>query len=459
MSAGSDKPLRDIAARAVDAALAAGATDAEAVVEDSRECTVRVYGGRVESLTEAGSRGLGVRAWIDGRVGYSYGSDLSDDGVARIAGGAVDAAAIADVDEFAAAPRIDGDPAEVPGLVSPSLIEASTEEKVELAKAVEAAASAAASRVRAVETSVYADEIGRQAIVSSAGADAEFEAGFAYAYTHAIATGQGDERQTGLGFGLGRGPELLDPQAIGAEAAGRAEQLLGAEKPASRTVPVVLTPTVAASFLGFIGGVLGADAVQRGRSPFASKLGERIGSGIVSLVDDGLDPEGMASAPVDGEGLARRRTTLIDGGVLSAFLHDSYTARREGGDAVSTANAARSGYRSSPGVKASNLVLTPGGLSEDELVAAAGDGVYITDVAGLHSGVNPVTGQFSVGASGLLIENGRLAGPVSEFTIASDFVSLLLNIEAIGADPRWVPFGGSVKTPPLLISRIAIAGT
>ncbi|MGI8461172.1 MAG: metallopeptidase TldD-related protein, partial [Solirubrobacterales bacterium] len=237
-----------------------------------------------------------------------------------------------------------------------------------------------------------------------------------------------------------------------------ATALLGAEKPKSRTCPVVLDTTVAASFAGLIGAVLSAAAVQRGRSPFAGRLGEEIGSSALTLADDGLDPEGLGTSPFDAEGTPRRRTPLINQGQLTNYLHDSYTARREGGDARSTGNASRAGYRSAPSVGTSNPVVEAGEGSFDELLAEAGDGVYVTDVAGLHSGVNPVSGTFSVGATGILIENGKLTKPANEFTIASDLVSMLKAVSAAADEARWVPFGGSVKTPALLIGEMAVGG-
>ena len=453
--------LEELADRAVEAALAAGAGEAEAAAQDSVGREIRVFAGEVESLSEAGERGLGVRAWIDGRVGFAYGTDLSDAGLTQIATDAVEAARVSDPDEFAAAPRPDGagpTPAGSDAFFDSQVAAMPTEEKVGIAKAVEASAREADSRVVAVETAVYVDEEVRSALRSSTGLGGEYEATFAYAYLQAIAEG-GGAKQTGLGFGLGRSPVGLDPVAIGTEAAERAVQLLGASKPASRSCPVVLDPTVAASFAGFIGGVLCADAVQRGRSPFADRLGDEIASDALALADDGTDPEGMASAPIDAEGLPRTRTALIEGGRLTAYLQDSYTARRQGDGQTSTASAARSGYRSAPSVSTSNLLIDPGSQSLGDLFAAAVNGVYVTDVAGLHSGVNPVSGQFSVGASGLLIEGGELAAPVTEFTIASDLVSMLSAVTAAGAEARWVPFGGSVKTPPLLVGEMAVGGS
>jgi PmbA protein len=233
--------------------------------------------------------------------------------------------------------------------------------------------------------------------------------------------------------------------------------MIGAGKPASRSCPVVLDPTVAASFAGLIGGALGARAVQRGRSPFAGRLGEEVASTSFALHDDGRDPAGAASAPFDGEGVPRRRTALIEGGTLRTFLYDTYTANREG--TSSTGSASRVGYRSLPSVSASNLVVAAGDLSTAELLAQAGEGVFVTDVAGLHSGVNPVTGVFSVGASGRIIRDGALAEPVREFTIAGELVAMLRAVVAAGSEARWVPFGGSVSTPPLLVAELSISGT
>lgn len=447
--------LSDTAQRAVEAALGAGAGEAEAYVARDSGREVRVHGGEVESLTAATQSGVGVRAWIGHRVGYAFGTDLSADGVEAIAARAASAAAVADEDEFAAPPA----PAEVealPGLSDPGLATSSADEVAALALAVERTALAADPRIAGVEQAVYADSSERVAISSSAGVAGEYETSSCFAYLQALAEGDGT-RETGLGFGLGRGPGDLDPEAIGAEGAERALAMIGAVKPESRSCPVVLDPTVAASFAGLIGGALGAGAIQRGRSPFAGRLGEELASPAFVLCDDGRDPQGSASAPFDGEGVPRQRTALIEGCRLRGFLFDTYTANREGG--ASTGSAARSGYRSLPAVATSNLVVAPGELTLAGLLAEAGEGVYVTDVAGLHSGVNPVTGVFSVGASGRAIRAGELAEPLREFTIAGDLLSLLGAVSAAGSEARWVPFGGSVSTPPLLIGALAISGS
>jgi PmbA protein len=195
----------------------------------------------------------------------------------------------------------------------------------------------------------------------------------------------------------------------------------------------------------------------RSRAGFAGREGDEVADPALRLADDGTDPEGPSSAPFDGEGTPTGRTGLIEGGRLLGFLYDSRTARKAGRS--TTGNASRGSYRTPPSVGTSNLIIEPGDRDWASLVANAGDGLYVTDVAGLHSGVNPVSGTFSVGASGRLVEGGELASPVREITIASDLVSMLKAVRSVGSDARWVPFGGSVKTPPLLVGEMAVSGS
>jgi PmbA protein len=448
--------LAELAAGAVERALGAGAGDAEAYATEAENREVRVHGGEVESLTAATQRGLGLRVWIGGRVGYGFGTDLSPQGLEAIAARAVEAARVADEDEFAGPGGAGGERPAAVDLSDSSRAEWSPARIAELALTVERTALEADARIAAVEQAVYFDSAERVAIAASAAAGGEYETTSCYAYLQALAEGE-DGRETGLGFGLARGPAGLDPVAIGCEGAERATEMIGSTKPASRSCPVVLDPTVAASFAGLLGKAAGADAVQRGRSPLADRLGEEVAAEAFVLHDDGLDPDGFATAPIDAEGTPRRRTALIEAGRLRTFLYDSYTARRA--DATSTGNAGRSGYRSPPGVSASNLVVSPGAASLDQLLGEAGDGVYVNDVAGLHSGVNPVTGIFSVGASGRAIRGGEKAEPLREFTIASDLISMLRAVRAAGSEARWVPFGGSVSVPPLLIGEMIVSGS
>jgi PmbA protein len=446
--------LEDKARRAVEAALASGASEAEAWAEQGTSRRIRVYEGEVESLSDAGGRGVGVRAFSDGRSGYAYGTDLSGPAVTETAEAAFEAAEVADSDEFAGLPEHCGTTS-VEGLASGALGSWSTERKVELALAVERAARERPG-VTQVENAVYSDAEGSIALANSKGFSAGYEATQAWAYASAFA-GEGSELMTGLGVGLGRDPGVLDPEAIGGEAAERALALVGARQPSSRRCPVVLDAFVAASFIGFIGSMLSADAVQRGRSLFADREGDEIAATVLALSDDATDPAGPSSSPFDGEGSPTRRTPLIEDGRLLTFLFDARTARKAGRS--TTGNASRGSYRTPPSVGTSNLTVQPGSESLEDLFGEAGDGLYVTEVAGLHSGVNPVSGTFSVGASGRLIENGEPSSPVRELTIASDLVSMLLAVRALGSEARWVPFGGSVKAPPILIAEMSVSGS
>ncbi len=264
------------------------------------------------------------------------------------------------------------------------------ERRVELALAVERAARERDPLVTNVEDTVYSDAEARAALANSNGFCESFEETQCYAFAYAFA-GDGADLMTGMGFAVGRGPDALDPEQVGHEAADRALALHGATQPASRRCPVVLDPFVSASFASIIGRTLSAEAVQRGRSLFAGREGETIAAPAFQLVDDGVHPEGLATAPFDGEGVAQQTTPLIDGGVLRTYLFDTYTANKAGRD--STGNGERGSYRTPPSVAASNLLVAPGEGEAADLLKAAGDGLYVMGVAGLHSGVNPVVRQ------------------------------------------------------------------
>lgn len=447
--------LQQAAAHAVELALEAGATSAEAYGQDERDVEIRVYDRAVESLTEAGSRGIGIRAFAsEGRSGYAFGTSLAEGDLRRIAQRAVELAQLSDPDEFAGLPGETGR-GDAVGLVAPGFGDWDTAGKVEFAIAVDAAARGHDERVSQVEQTIYADERATIAIANSDGFSDSYEQTGAYAYSSAFA-GTGDDLMTGLGLGIARGPGGLDAEAIGREAAERAVVLIGARRTESRRAPVVLDEFTAASFIGVASGALSGEAVLRGRSPFVGKEGEQIASAALELTDDGLIEGGPSSAPFDGEGSARRVTPLIAGGEIRNFLYDARTAREAG--RASTGSARRGSYRGGPGPGASNILVGAGDCSLEQLFERAGDGLYVTNVVGLHSGVNPVSGQFSVGASGIEIKDGKLAGPVREATIASDLITMLQGVRALGAERRWIPFGGSVLTPPILVAEMTIAG-
>ena len=237
------------------------------------------------------------------------------------------------------------------------------------------------------------------------------------------------------------------------DAARRATRLLGAVKPNGGRMTVVLDPYVTAQLLGIVAGTMNGEAVNKGRSLFAGRLGEQIANPLVTLVDDPTDERAYQATEADGEGLATRRNVLVEGGELQMFLHNAYSARRAG--TVSTGSAVR-GFSSTPGVGARAVQLVPGERSQEELLAAAGDGILVSSVSGLHSGVNPVSGDFSTGAEGLRISGGTLGAPLREFTIASTLQRMLLDVEAVGNDVEWLPMGAAGVS--LMIKDVSISG-
>ncbi len=442
----------DVVDRLLALAAERGADEAEVFAEQGASTRIKVFGQKVEELTAARRRGIGLRVVTGRAVGYGYASELGDEALAGIADRAVDNARVADADEFVGLPEPAA--AEPLDIHDPRLSQATESDKIRLALAVERAALAADPRVKVVEDTVVADGEVEVFLASSRGARGTYRENSCYAFAYALAEQDG-RVETGLSFAAGRALEQLDAEAVGQEAAQRACALLGSVKAPSLKGAVVLDPFVAASVLGVLSSALTAEAVQKGRSLFADLVGSEVAAPSVTLVDDGRRADGLASAPFDGEGVPCRRTPLIEAGVLRGFLHNTYTARKAG--AASTGNGVRGGYATMPSVGPTNLVLEGPTTPVADMIAAIEHGVLVTNAVGVHSGANPITGQFSVGINGVLIESGRLASPVREMTLAGDIVSMLKGIAALGDDARWSP-SGSIKTPSVTIEGMTIGG-
>jgi PmbA protein len=444
--------LLDIATRV--AGWAHDGEQVEAFVVHERETEVRAYEGAVESLTAAEAQGIGVRVVAGGRQGYAYAGTLDESVLHETLQEARDNAGFAQPDEFNGVAEPDGVTPASLDLYDEGLAGFAADDKVALAIELERATRAADPRISGIESAEYVDTILESAVATSTGVVGTTRETGCYLSAYALAEGDG-ETQTGFGFSIGRGPSVLDPAAAAGDAAERATRLLGAVKPSTTRLTVVLDPWVTAQLLGIIGHTLTGDAVQRGRSLFADRMGEQVAVADLTLVDDATDPAAFTASAIDGEGLATRPTALITDGVLGAFLHNSYTARR--GATGSTGSAVRAGFKGGPGVGAQALALRPGTRTQAELIAGIDDGFLVQDVAGLHSGVNPVSGDFSTGADGLRIRGGELAEPIREVTIASTIQRLLLDIQAVGSDLEWLPMSAAGVT--LVVADVTMSGS
>jgi len=388
----------------------------------------------------------------DGRTGSSYAGTLDDSAIAEVLAEARENAELGSYDEWAGLADPDGVPVVKQQLWDDVLVQFPTEKKIDIAKELERLATAGDSRVR-IDDANYSDGYGETAFATTNGIRAADRANSCYASVSTLAEDNG-ETQTGWAYSVGRNPTEFDLEKAGREAAERATRLLGAVKPQSKKTTVVLDPFVTAQFLSIIGSTLNGESVVKGRSIFANRIGEDVAHPSFVLTDDPTDSRAYTAAELDGEGLATRRNVLIDKGVLRGFVHSSYSARRAG--TKSTGNAIRSSVGGTPGVGCLALQIVPGTKSQDELIAAVSDGVLVQSVQGLHSGVNAVSGDFSTGASGLMIRNGVTAEPVREFTIASTLQRMLLDIVEIGADIEWLPMRATGVS--LVISDVMLSG-
>jgi PmbA protein len=428
---------------------------AEAYAGWTKRTDVKARRGEVDELAAAETRGVGVRVISEGKLGYAWAADPDPDEAGALLDAAREAAAHATEDEANVLP--DAMPFEdLPALYRSGLVEMSPEDKVSLALDLERTATSSRPEVQRVEEVSFGDAISRVALASTRGVEAEYRRTDCWCVVSALAERDG-ETQSGFAFRVAREPAELEWEAAAREGAERGARLLGGRKPATERVPVILDPWAAASFLGVLSSALSAEEVQKGRSLMANLVGETVAAETFTLVDDGRLTDGPAAAPFDDEGVPTSRTDVISGGVLRGFLHNTRTATR--GGAASTGNASRAGYRSVPGVSPSNLFVEPGPDPLEELLRRAGRAVYVQEVSGVHSGANPISGEFSVGATGLRIEDGALGEPLREMTIASTIPEVLRGIAAIGDDLRFFPGGGAIGTPPLLVGEMTVAGT
>lgn len=447
----------NILQHAIASAKAAGAEQVDAVLVMGDGFESRVRDQEVEFVTQSKGRTLGIRALVGGKEGFRQAvtstSDLAMDAVERMAQEAVALARATAEDPAAGLPE-EGfgqaiDPLEL-NLLDESDRNVSVEARIEDARRAEAAARAFDDRIINSEGSQVSSSFAGIGYANSKGFSGSYETGSHSLFSEPLA-GQGDEKQRDYWMTVGRRlSSLEEPDAVGRHAAQRALRRLKGRSVATCEVPVIFDPLTAASLVGHIAACLSGYSIYRKSSFLAGRLGEQVGSSKVSVIDDGLLPGGLGSKPFDGEGLPTRRNVLISKGSIESYLLDTYSGRKLG--MPSTGSASR-GAGSAPGAGATNLWLEPGERSQEEMIAGIDKGLLVTELIGM--GFNAVTGDYSRGAAGLWIEKGEVVHAVEEITIASDFGSMLMNIEAVGSDLLWL---GAVASPSVLVSNMTVAG-
>jgi len=430
VSAGATRPdLVEIASGV--AGWARPGEQVEAYVSRRRDTEVKAFGGGIESLSSAVSEGVGIRVVSGMRQGFAYAGSLEGDVVSETLAEARDNASFATVDESLGLAHPDGVAAADLDLWRDELAVLPTDAKVDLALELERRVRAGDPRIRQVESAYWGDSAVETAVATSTGIESVSRRTTCYVAAEAIA-GEGADTHTGAGYSIGRCPREIDLDKASDEAIDRATRLLGATKPRSRRVTVILEPRITATLVAVLAGTLNGEAVLKGRSLFADRIGEEVSIPGLTLVDDPTDPDAYGASIFDAEGLACRRNVLVRDGVLQGFLYNTYAGRRAG--TASTGSAVRAGFKSGPGVGARAISIVPGEASPDEILAQVGEGLLVQSISGVHSGVNPVSGDFSVGAEGVIVRRGCLAEPVREITIASTLQRMLQGVVAIGSD-------------------------
>jgi PmbA protein len=442
---------RDVVAFAIERARAAGAFQVEVALSSGEAFETRVRGREIDFVKQSREQSLGVRVYCGGRGGLSSAaartSDLAREVVARTAADAVALARATVPDACAGLPDA-GFAADVPDLhlFEPRDRPFEPSARIEAARAMETAAHAVDPRIGDSEGSQSSSGYGEIAYGNSAGFLGEYASARHSLVAESLArTDSGMQRDAW--YSMARSWGALEPAAsVGRRAAERALRRLGAKRVPTCEVPVIFDPVTAPSLLRQLAGCASGYAIYRGASFLAGKLGQTVASASVTIVDDARLRGGLGSRPFDGEGLPTRRNVLVERGRLQTYLLDTYSARKLG--LRSTASAVRGG-----GASAANLWLEPGTKTPEEIIASTPRGLYVTELIG--QGFNPVTGDYSRGASGLWIENGELAFPVEEITIASNFAQMLRDVDAIGNDLLWL---GATAAPTLRIARMTVAG-
>ena len=444
--------LPAIAEDTIRQAIAAGATDAECTISEGDEFSASVRMGELETLKEAGSRGAGLRVLIGKKMGASYTSDLSPEGIAQMVRSAVDLAGLTTDDPFAGLPdpdefgKLTGDLQ----LFSDRTAELPTEERISLAKRAEAAALAVDPRISNSEGGSFDCSVGGRVFANSRGFSGSYRTSYCSITAVPVAMENG-AMERDYWFTIARDYSTLEsPELVGQKAAARALRRLGATKVDTQKVPIIFEPRTARSLLGDIFDAIDGRSIYRKASFLAGKLGEKVFSDKITVIDDGTIPGLFGTQPFDDEGVTTRRTPVIEKGVLKNYLLNTYTARKLG--MKTTGNASR-GITGNAGIGHGNFYLEAGTDSPEDILRSVQNGFYVTELLG--SAVNTVTGDYSRGAAGMWIRDGELAFPVSEVTIASTLQEMLNNVAALGSD---LEFRGSVSAPTIKIGEMTVAG-
>jgi PmbA protein len=445
--------LKEIAQDIVARAMSGGASAAECVVREGDEFSTLVRLGQVETLKESGSKSIGVRVFFGKRAASTYSSDFSRAGLDRMLKSALELAKITSEDPFGGIPDA-SQLGQLQGnldLYHEDVYSLPGSDRIDYARRAEKAALDFDPRIKNSEGGSFDAATGHRVLANSHGFVGEYRRSYCSVAAVPIAQTDTGAMQRDYWYSVARTLKKLDaPEKVGKTAAERTLRRLGARKVKTAKVPVVFDPMVATSILEHIFEGINGDSVYRGASFLAGKLGQKIASPNVTIIDDGTIAGGFGTSPFDGEGIPTRRTVVIENGVLKSYLLNTYTAKKLGLE--TTGNASR-GLAGTPGIGPGNYFLQAGTRTPKELIGEIKEGLYVTEFLG--QGANLVTGDYSRGASGLWISGGELTYPVEEITVAGNLKDLFFNINEIASD---LEFRGSVAAPTFRVDGLTVGG-
>ncbi len=442
---------RELATDLLRQAQTHGADAADVLVAEGTDFSVTVRKGEVETLTEAGSKAIGLRVFVGRRTATSYTSDFSPAGLKTLVSEAVAMARVTGEDPAAGLPD-ETFPAEEIDL---DLYDASpgdlpTADRIERARRAEAAALSGSPEITNSQGGSYSSDESSVVLANTRGFLGGYRSSSVSLSTVPVAERDG-AMERDYWYTNGRGlSDLLAPEEVGRIAAQRTLRRLGARQVPTCEVPVVFDPETAAEILGHLFRALTGSSVFRNATFLKDRVGQQVASPLLTMVDDGRRMRGLGSRPFDGEGLPTRTNVPLEAGVLRYFLCDTYSARKIG---ARPTGSARRGVGGGPTVGAGNLSFAPGSVPPDQIVAEVARGLYVTDLIGF--GVDLVSGDFSQGAAGQSIEDGRFVHPVHEVTIAGNLKQILMDVDAVGSDLEW---RGSMASPTLRVRKMTVAG-
>jgi PmbA protein len=423
----------------------------EVYVANSSGLTIEIKDGDIDVFVKSENVGISLRVLKEQRPGFAFSTEFSPDGIPGLVQQVVYGAMATDPDPFMGFPVVSGETPPRFDQFDHDLHKTSMGDKIDKARSLEAAARSSDPRIKKVRKAAYVETTGTVTICNHSGLDLSYDRTLVSGNIMVVAE-DGEDAEVGWEYGFSPFLDQLEMDLIGVTAARRAVSMLGARPVRSMQVPAILPPLVASDVLGVLSASFMADNLQKGKSMLVGRIGERVFSSHVTIVDDGLYPGGMASGPFDDEGCLHGRNVLVSEGVIQGFLYDQYTASKEGRS--STGNAGRHGIKAPPSVQATNLFIPNGSLVPDELVSSLGEGLMVTDLIGLHT-ADPISGDFSVGAAGLWIKGGGALFPVKGIAISGNLIDLFGNVDGVGTDLK---FYGQFGSPSLRVSTLNIAG-